>query len=131
MIITLVTGGSGSANIQKGLHEICPEISINLLINGYDDGKSTGVIRKLFKDTLGISDFRKNQLLEYKLIYGTDSIYKLLNYRFTNEEPYIYIINLINNTNFDNNNKLKLFLLDNTNYFFETKQSKKIKYQVK
>ena len=77
MIITIISGGSGSTNIQKGLHEICPNLSINLLINGYDDGKSTGILRKLFPNTLGISDFRKNQLLEYELLHGNNNIYKL------------------------------------------------------
>ena len=62
----IISGGSGSTNIQKGLNEICPTIPINLLINGYDEGKSTGVLRNLFKNTSGISDFRKNQILEYK-----------------------------------------------------------------
>ena len=129
MIITIISGGSGSTNIQKGLDEICPTLSINLLINGYDDGKSTGVLRKLFLNTLGISDFRKNQVLEYNLLYGNNSIYKLLNNRFTHDNAYNYIINLINNTNFDNNDKLRQFLLDNTTYFFETKQSKQITYE--
>jgi 2-phospho-L-lactate transferase/gluconeogenesis factor (CofD/UPF0052 family) len=128
MIITIISGGSGSINIQKELHKISPSLSINLLINGYDDGKSTGILRKLFLNTLGISDFRKNQLLEYKLLYGNNSIYKLLNHRFTHNQPYYYIINLINNTNFDNNDNLKQFLLDNTKFFFETKQSNQIIY---
>ena len=129
MIITIVSGGSGSTNIQKGLSEICPKLSINLLINGYDDGKSTGVLRNVFPGTLGISDFRKNQILEYKLLYGNNSIYKLLNNRFTQINPFNYIIELINNTNFSNNNDLKEFLLDNVKYFFETKQSNQIIYE--
>lgn len=129
MIITIVTGGSGSTNIQNGLNELCPKLPINLLINGYDDGKSTGILRKLFSNTLGISDFRKNQILEYKLLYGNNSIYKLLNNRFTQNDPYSYIIQLINSTDFINNYELKNFLLDNTKYFFETKQSKLIEYK--
>lgn len=129
MIITIISGGSGSINIQKGLYEICPTLSINLLINGYDDGKSTGVLRKLFLNTLGISDFRKNQVLEYKLLYGNNSIYKLLNSRFTTDKAYNYVINLIDNTIFDGNNKLRQFFLDNTKYFFETKQSRQIVYE--
>jgi choline kinase/2-phospho-L-lactate transferase/gluconeogenesis factor (CofD/UPF0052 family) len=133
MIITIISGGSGSVNIQKGLHEICPSLSINLLINGYDDGKSTGILRKLFPHTLGISDFRKNQILEYKLLYGNNDIYKLLNHRFTDNTTINLIsdtiIDLINNTNFDNNDNLKQFLLDNTKYFFGTIQSKNIIYE--
>jgi len=129
MIITIISGGSGSTNIQKGLYEICPQLSINLLINGYDDGKSTGVLRKLFLNTLGISDFRKNQILEYKLLYGDNNIYKLLNNRFSTDEPYNYIINLLDTIDFNNNYKLQNFLLDNIKYFFELAQSKKIKYE--
>jgi 2-phospho-L-lactate transferase/gluconeogenesis factor (CofD/UPF0052 family) len=129
MIITIVSGGSGSINIQKGLHEICNKLPINLLINGYDDGKSTGVLRKMFPGTLGISDFRKNQILEYKLLYGNNNIYKLLDTRFSKNNPYNYIIELINNTDFMNNDELKFFLLDNIIYFFETKQSTEIIYE--
>jgi 2-phospho-L-lactate transferase/gluconeogenesis factor (CofD/UPF0052 family) len=129
MIITIISGGSGSTNIQKGLHKISPSISINILINGYDDGKSTGILRKLFQNTLGISDFRKNQILEYLLLYGNNSIYKLLNYRFTKNKPYDFIIELINNTDFNNNDNLKYFLLDNINYFFKKEQSKQIIYE--
>ena len=79
MIITLITGGSGSEQIQKGLYSINNSLSLNLIINGYDDGKSTGIFRNLFKGTLGISDFRKNQLLEYKLVYGNNNIYYINN----------------------------------------------------
>ena len=129
MIITIITGGSGSTNIQNGLHEIFPKLSINLLINGYDDGKSTGVLRQLFPKTLGISDFRKNQILEYKLLYGNNAIYDLFNSRFTHNDPFKYIIYLINNTIFDDNENLKTFLLDNVKYFFETEQSKQITYE--
>jgi choline kinase len=128
MIISIISGGSGSANIQKGLYEIFPKIEINLLINGYDDGKSTGILRQLFPNTLGISDFRKNQILEYKLLYGNNNIYNLLNNRFTHNNPLNYIVNLINNTNFNDTEKLKTFLLDNVEYFFKTEQSKQIIY---
>ena len=129
MIITIIYGGTGSINIQKGLFEIFPKLSINLLINGYDDGKSTGILRELYPNTLGISDFRKNQILEYKLLYGNNSIYNLLNNRFTFDKPFNYIIELINNTMFDGNEEIKTFLLDNIIYFFNKEQSNKIKYE--
>ena len=133
MNITIVTGGSGSLNIQEGLYKLCPFITLNLIINGYDDGKSTGTLRKLFPNSLGISDFRKNQLLEFKLKNGNNEIYKLLNLRFTIDN-YIakeYLINYINKTfliyknEFEN---LKKFLLDNINYFFHLEQSSNIIY---
>jgi hypothetical protein len=49
--------------------------------------------------------------------------YKLLNNRFTQINPFNYIIELINNTNFSNNNDLKEFLL---NYkWYDIEQYKK------
>lgn len=137
MIITIITGGSGSTSIQEGLYKLCPDISLNLLINGYDDGKSTGILRKYFPGSLGISDFRKNQLLEYKLRYGNNDIYKLLNNRFNcNKDIKNFILNKINYTFNDLQNNilldhdlLKNFLIDNCNYFFNLEQSSKIIYE--
>jgi len=126
MIITIITGGSGSETLQTALYKINKDISLNLIINGYDDGKSTGILRNLFKDILGISDFRKNQILEYKLRHGNNKIYFLLNHRFSNN-TYNYIITLINDAFNDDNNendneKLKEFLIYHTNYFFSLKK---------
>ena len=130
MIITIICGGSGSETLQTDLYTINKNISLNLIINGYDDGKSTGILRNIFKDILGISDFRKNQILEYKLRYGNTKIYHLLNNRFSNnKDPYNYIITLITNVFNDNNNdKLKNFLIYHTNYFFSLNITKNIKY---
>uniref|UniRef100_A0A6C0APP5 MobA-like NTP transferase domain-containing protein n=1 Tax=viral metagenome TaxID=1070528 RepID=A0A6C0APP5_9ZZZZ len=126
MIITLLTGGSGSEQIQKGLYSINNHINLNLLINGYDDGKSTGVLRKLFPNTLGISDFRKNQVLEYEIRYGKNTIYTILNNRFTSFEPYNYCISLLQK---DIINTIKIFLLENIEYFFSLNESKEIIYE--
>ena len=128
MHISLVTGGSGSENIQIGLFLLNPNIELNLIINGYDDGKSTGILRNLFPGSLGISDFRKNQLLEYKLRNGESEIYTLLNHRFTIDNPYIYLFNKIsNNTHIQHH--LKSFLIDQTNYFFSLDVSNDINYE--
>jgi|UniRef100_A0A6C0LVY1 2-phospho-L-lactate transferase/gluconeogenesis factor (CofD/UPF0052 family) len=130
MKITLITGGSGSENIQRGLYQINRHIGINIIINGYDDGKSTGILRRLFKNTLGISDFRKNQVLEYNLIYGNNDTYKLLTYRFTNtntlEKPSIYLLKLINELDIEDD--IRRFLIKNTEYFFALEQSTQIHY---
>ena len=136
MILTIICGGSGSETLQTELYNINKNISLNLIINGYDDGKSTGILRNIFKDILGISDFRKNQILEYKLRYGNNKIYSLLNHRFTNnEDPYKYIFNLINeifndndNNNNNNNDNLKEFLIYHTNNFFNLNITKDIEY---
>jgi len=130
MKITLITGGSGSENIQRGLNKINKHIGINIILNGYDDGKSTGILRKLFKNTLGISDFRKNQVLEYNLIYGNNDTYKLLTYRFTItntlENPINHLLTLINDLDIEDN--IRKFLILNTKYFFALEQSTHIHY---
>ena len=128
MIITLISGGSGSENIQRGLYKINKNISINIIINGYDDGNSTGILRKLFRNTLGISDFRKNQVLEYNLIYGNNHIYKILNNRFTcaHGESSEYLLKLINDIEDDD---IRTFLITNTEYFFNLEESKQIIYE--
>lgn len=130
MIITLISGGSGSENIQRGLYKINKNINLNIIINGYDDGKSTGILRKLFKNSLGISDFRKNQVLEYNLIYGDDDIYKILNNRFTIKNGWRnsldYLLKLLNDIE---NINIRDFLITNTIYFFNLEESKEIIYE--
>lgn len=57
--VVLFTGGRGaSALTERLLAE--PRISLTLAINGYDDGASTGEVRRFLGDSLGPSDFRKN-----------------------------------------------------------------------
>lgn len=57
MKITIINGGSGAKNIIKALIKI-KKIHITSIINTFDDGKSTGLIRKFFKMP-GPSDIRK------------------------------------------------------------------------
>jgi len=59
MNVVIFTGGNGNANIIKHLKDI-PYVNLSLLINGYDDGLSTGIIRSANQGMLGPSDFRKN-----------------------------------------------------------------------
>lgn len=59
----IFTGGSGNLELARNLsalHKRTKNISIDFIINGYDDGKSTGFLRKLVPGMLGPSDFRKN-----------------------------------------------------------------------
>ncbi|MFJ2369556.1 2-phospho-L-lactate transferase CofD family protein [Microbacterium sp. NPDC087665] len=56
--IALFCGGRGSATIAEALLGLCPE-SLTLIVNGYDNGLSTGRIRRLLPGMLGPSDFRK------------------------------------------------------------------------
>lgn len=59
MNVVIFTGGNGNANLIKHLKDI-PYVNLSLLINGYDDGLSTGIIRSANQGMLGPSDFRKN-----------------------------------------------------------------------
>ncbi len=59
MNVVIFTGGNGNANLIKHLKDI-PFVNLSLLINGYDDGLSTCIIRSANRGMLGPSDFRKN-----------------------------------------------------------------------
>ncbi|MEV0973686.1 2-phospho-L-lactate transferase CofD family protein [Microtetraspora glauca] len=60
--VTLFSGGRGGASIARGLLRT-PGIDVSLVINGYDNGRSTGALRRYLPGMLGPSDFRKNLLL--------------------------------------------------------------------
>src|SRR5882672_12751671 len=57
--VVLFSGGRGSGVLSKQLLKD-PRIRLTLAINGYDDGASTGEVRRFLEDSLGPSDFRKN-----------------------------------------------------------------------
>lgn len=56
--IVMFSGGTGTASIAKAL--IDKGADLTLVVNCYDDGKSTGVLRRLIPGMLGPSDIRKN-----------------------------------------------------------------------
>jgi 2-phospho-L-lactate transferase/gluconeogenesis factor (CofD/UPF0052 family) len=57
--VVLFSGGRGSDALTRQLVSH-PRISLTVAVNGYDDGASTGEVRRLLGDSLGPSDFRKN-----------------------------------------------------------------------
>src|SRR5262245_49951682 len=57
--VVLFSGGRGSGVLSRQLLKD-PQIQLTLAINGYDDGASTGEVRRFLGDCLGPSDFRKN-----------------------------------------------------------------------
>src|SRR5436305_9530460 len=57
--VALFCGGRGSASIIRGLLD-GTDCRLTLLVNGFDDGRSTGLVRRLIPEMLGPSDFRKN-----------------------------------------------------------------------
>ena len=70
MKVTLFCGGRGNGNLIKEL-VLDTDIELTLIVNAYDDGLSTGEIRKLMPGMLGPSDFRKN--LGYLLAPASES----------------------------------------------------------
>ncbi len=57
--VVLFSGGRGSGALTEQLVARAG-VSLTVAINGYDDGASTGEVRRFLGDTLGPSDFRKN-----------------------------------------------------------------------
>lgn len=106
MRILILTGGSGSVAIQRGLFNVFERPShgkgttqsiankegfqIQVLTNAYDDGLSTGLVRRAAKgELLGPSDVRKNQVLRYEMLSQqypdkfSSAMKEFLSYRFT------------------------------------------------
>jgi len=57
--VVLFSGGRGSGALTRQL-VTRGGVSLTVAINGYDDGASTGEVRRFLGDSLGPSDFRKN-----------------------------------------------------------------------
>jgi 2-phospho-L-lactate transferase/gluconeogenesis factor (CofD/UPF0052 family) len=57
--VVLFSGGRGAGALTRQLITRAG-VSLTIAINGYDDGASTGEVRRFLRDSLGPSDFRKN-----------------------------------------------------------------------
>lgn len=93
--VVIFCGGRGSASI---IHELLrrPNIHLTLIVNAYDDGLSTGSLRKFIAKMLGPSDFRKN--LSYLVdphSEGQIALKKLLEFRIPQNIDEYYIKNII------------------------------------
>lgn len=64
--IVIVSGGTGNDALLRGICELYPNAEIRVLLNAYDDGKSTGLCRRI-TNTLGVSDIRKNHYRMYSI----------------------------------------------------------------
>jgi len=83
--VVLFTGGRGSSVLSRELIR-SERIALTLAINGYDDGLSTGEVRRFLGDCLGPSDFRKNaSRLATELHTCDERLIKLLDLRFPDE----------------------------------------------
>ncbi len=93
MNILIFNGGRGATSIIKNLKKI-KKINITSVVNAYDDGKSTGEIRKYF-EMLGPSDIRKVQSI---FLDDKNKNYKdFFNYRFEKDITYNKAIDFLRN----------------------------------
>lgn len=69
MKTVILSGGSGNDSLIRGLKYYYPSMNCKVIVNAYDNGKSTGVCRAV-TNTLGVSDIRKNHIRMYKAIHG-------------------------------------------------------------
>lgn len=78
--VVLFSGGRGSSALARQLvgHE---RVDVTLVINGYDDGASTGEVRRFLGDSLGPSDFRKNASRVAEELKTAPSLIALVDYR--------------------------------------------------
>ena len=79
--VVLFSGGRGSGALTRQL-VTRSGVSLTIAINGYDDGASTGAVRRFLGDSLGPSDFRKNaSRLATELHTATPALIELLDTR--------------------------------------------------
>ena len=69
MKTVILSGGSGNDSLTRGLKYYYPSMNCKVIVNAYDNGKSTGVCRAV-TNTLGVSDIRKNHIRMYKAMHG-------------------------------------------------------------
>ncbi len=81
--IAMFSGGRGTGAITEALLRY-PDIELTLLVNTYDDGLSTGLLRRFIPGMLGPSDVRKNvsRFLAQKIDPASQALHSLIEYRF-------------------------------------------------
>jgi len=104
MKVVIFTGGTGSRALQDGFNGMFygipnEKLSMHLITNAYDNGLSTGEVRKVMNGKiLGPSDVRKNQLYQHLIKFGVSKKYSILEKRITcknKEDIENYSISLI------------------------------------
>ena len=83
--VALFCGGRGSASLIREFMR-WNQVELSLIVNGYDDGLSTGHLRDLVPSMLGPSDFRKNLSRLIDLHSAEQyALQRLLEYRFSKD----------------------------------------------
>ena len=135
MKIVILSGGTGSIQLQRGIYSVFNGISdgldIKVLVNAYDNGLSTGLVRKVCGgNILGPSDVRKNQTLIHEIYYGNTPLLKVLNIRFSipAHDAKAYVIEQIKGLYGQIGQQKTDVLLAGANEFFENENSRLIDY---
>lgn len=81
--VAMFSGGRGTGAITEALLRY-PDIELTLLVNTYDDGLSTGLLRRFIPGMLGPSDVRKNvsRFLAERKDPASQALLTLIEYRF-------------------------------------------------
>ena len=86
--MVIFSGGRGTGSICKALLDH-PEISLSVLVNAYDDGKSTGALRRYVPGMLGPSDIRKTISNLLRITdQSAQSLRDLIEYRFPGDTSF-------------------------------------------
>ena len=132
MNIVIFSGGTGSRALQQGFADIFKgKIKPTVLINAYDNGLSTGAVRKVLDGlVLGPSDLRKNQELAASFYSSKESILSFLNKRVSAPsatEMEQMVLSEIDGIPAEEYNAIKVFR-DATSYFFSKENANLIQY---
>jgi 2-phospho-L-lactate transferase/gluconeogenesis factor (CofD/UPF0052 family) len=133
MKVLILSGGTGSKQLQKGLYDFFGEnLDLKLLINCYDNGGTTGTVRQIFDGKiLGPSDLKKNQFYRHQLKYGDTKLLEFLELRITSNTPENDILKLLMNYKFKGNfsENAALVFEEAISHFFSMPMSKVIDYE--
>ena len=103
----MFSGGRGTQSLAKAF-VAHPQINLYLLLNAYDDGLSTGKLRRFIPGFLGPSDFRKNiSCLIPDTSEAGNALKRLLEYRFPanlESENAIQLLSELYSKNFESRN---------------------------
>jgi len=129
MKVLIMSGGTGSKQLQSGLYSIFKDnLEVKLLINCYDNGGTTGVVRQVFDGKiLGPSDLKKNQFFRHFLTYGNTDLLKFLEERITSNNPYEEIQKVL--SKYSIGEYEKEIINNSIDFFFSKPLSKVIDYE--
>lgn len=86
--VVLFSGGRGTGSISDALLKY-PDIDLTVLVNAYDDGLSTGLLRRFIPGMLGPSDIRKvvSRIVKHQTDRSSQALQQILEYRFPDPMP--------------------------------------------